>query len=1138
MSNPNEDLFQPDSGLIPERNRNVAPQVFDKETFKPNPSVAIDLLAAPLRGAEGFVQSIYNLADFVTFDALPDYEKRFLGESKTAPGRAVEKISQFLTAFVPVAGQLSKIGSIAKLGTFSQALVKGAAADFLAFDAAEERLSNMLQEIPSLANPVTEFLAADKDDNQITGRLKNAIEGLGLGAVSESVMAGLRLTKAARAAKEGKKTAVELLAESDDIIRKLNTNRGTPVVEKLLPKLAKFDSKIVSAATEEFKSAGTLSTKTLVEMDTVGDLLQTVKSASKITKAKLPDSIKTLSDSAIARRAAKTISTLGGQQEDAILAFWRSQNDIALDEIAEQITAADMMESMARTIQQKAAEVGTTRSADQIAESILLLNKFSALQNRVLNIGSSFGKGLQLQKNINKQLLLSNKLVRDAFIEESGGDGVVLELMESLKRLPTSGEDSLAAVSKTLLQTNAVGGKIFRATQEIFVNGLLSGPTTSIVNFMSTALNTFALPIKGFMGAALSGNSIQMKAFMKQFGTLFGSLGDGMKAAKNFWRTGEGLDGLAKVTSQSDVIQTGAVSTESFTQFKNTLLGSFIDAAGQVVRAPTRALGSADMFFKMLAFKSGVVGDLTEKGLSLVAQGADSEALGRQILSLADGKLDDLVRASSESRAGLEAVNSSIEAGAKGLQQKSIVEETASRLLAEGSEQTQGAIADALDFGLRVADESTFTADLIPGTIGHKIQQFTLRHPTLKFVMPFVRTPLNLTKQAGQHVFSIVSLDDIPIPAISRIQKQQLADLAAGGLRASIAKGRTAAGMAIISSTALLVDRGLITGRGPTDPQARKAMMEAGWQPYSLKVDDKYISYSRLDPLSTLLGLVADLYDLHDQTADEFGEISSNLMSSLALATSRNVTNKTYLQGLSNLISVLEGDERTGMQALKSFGSAAVPNVIPQVIGTLSGDDAIREVRTIFDAIQARIPGLSEGLMPKRNLYGEVVERRRGRILGVNDKFAGVVSPYYVSEATSDPALEEMSRLGYTVRPPAIKQGPLQLIDYTNPGSKQTAYDRWLELHGEVKIGGLTMKDRLSRLVQSKRYQKLPYYINDDSFRNPRELEIQKIVSEYRRKAKQQMLKEFPQLERDMREVKRQQKLISLGIILPNTNQE
>ena len=187
-----------------------------------NKNVVTDVLAAPFRGVEGAVQGIYNLADWVTGDELlPDYNKRFLGRSNTIAGGLVEGVAQFMTGFVPVAGQRGRVGPFAKLSgkvgsktalkiarkskDLSPAEIRklkavkrlgksktekittnvaaGAAADFLVFDAQEERLSNLINMNESLRNPVTEYLASKgEDEGELEGRFKNVIEGLFLEA--------------------------------------------------------------------------------------------------------------------------------------------------------------------------------------------------------------------------------------------------------------------------------------------------------------------------------------------------------------------------------------------------------------------------------------------------------------------------------------------------------------------------------------------------------------------------------------------------------------------------------------------------------------------------------------------------------------------------------------------------------------------------------------------------------------------------------------------------------------------------------------------------------------------------------------------------------------------------------------------
>lgn len=74
----------------------------------------------------------------------------------------------------------------------------GSATDFAVFKPHEERLSNLVESFPELHNPITAYLQAKPDDSAAEGRLKNSLEGLLLGAISEPFIHALRTLKYAR----------------------------------------------------------------------------------------------------------------------------------------------------------------------------------------------------------------------------------------------------------------------------------------------------------------------------------------------------------------------------------------------------------------------------------------------------------------------------------------------------------------------------------------------------------------------------------------------------------------------------------------------------------------------------------------------------------------------------------------------------------------------------------------------------------------------------------------------------------------------------------------------------------------------------------------------------------------------------
>jgi hypothetical protein len=149
-------------------------------------------------------------------------------DNTSGVGGAAAVIAQWGITFVGIGkfAKLAKVPGLAasagtRTGQVAQAAAKGAAADFLAFDGLQNRLSNIVQEYPALENPVTAYLAASPDDSQAEGRLKNALEGLGIGATLDVVLAGFRALRASRAGdKAGVDAAVDEATAAYDGIAK------------------------------------------------------------------------------------------------------------------------------------------------------------------------------------------------------------------------------------------------------------------------------------------------------------------------------------------------------------------------------------------------------------------------------------------------------------------------------------------------------------------------------------------------------------------------------------------------------------------------------------------------------------------------------------------------------------------------------------------------------------------------------------------------------------------------------------------------------------------------------------------------------------------------------------------------------
>jgi len=176
-------------------------------------------------GAELQNPDVVRPADYANIPHLMD-------NPKTVTGGMIKGVVQFLTS-MKIAGKLTALpeaGTVAGSAGYAMTAAKGAVANFVGFDPHQQRLSNLIEKFPALQNPVTEYLASNPDDNAAEGRFKNALEGLGLGVVTDGFLKGVKLLREVSKSKEAAQAGVQKLApqEASDEIAKLLTPEPPP----------------------------------------------------------------------------------------------------------------------------------------------------------------------------------------------------------------------------------------------------------------------------------------------------------------------------------------------------------------------------------------------------------------------------------------------------------------------------------------------------------------------------------------------------------------------------------------------------------------------------------------------------------------------------------------------------------------------------------------------------------------------------------------------------------------------------------------------------------------------------------------------------------------------------------------------
>lgn len=315
------------------------------------------------------------------------------------------------------------------------------------------------------------------------------------------------------------------------------------------------------------------------------------------------------------------------------------------------------------------------------------------------------------------------------------------------------------------------------------------------------------------------------------------------------------------------------------------------------------------------------------------------------------------------------------------------------------------------------AQKQTFTNGL--GTYTKPILQFLNTHQAWRFVVPFFRTPVNLLKWSAVRT---------PLGIFS---KEVRADLMGvhGPVARDLAFTRMALGSAIGGYVAYQVAKDNVTGFGPSNPNERNLWRQTH-QPYSVRIGDTWYSYSRLEPLGSILGLSADMKSLSKEMTDlEVDKLGFLITKSLA----RNLTSKTWLQGPVNLTEAIADPERYGEDYVNKTLGTVIPAGLAQY--ARAQDPYIREAETLLDTIKSRVPGYRETLNIRRDVTGQPLMNEGGF-------WKNFLSPIYTQAAKDDPVIAEMLRLG--VHPGRIAK------DMSGVELTPQEWDSWGSIRGEM----------------------------------------------------------------------------------------
>lgn len=678
---------------------------------------------------------------------------------------------------------------------------------------------------------------------------------------------------------------------------------------------------------------------------------------------------------------------------------------------------------------------------------------------------------------------------------------------------------------------------------DVWINGLLSGPRTLTITAMGGVLTSVLRPIEMVVGGVLTGKPEEIRTAIRQGFSLFRqsqeALSAGWAAAKNrrssltpantvvdIRRGGRINEARAIAAAERGGLPTpGPFDPAVLGVDEDSFVGRTLRVIDRVVGTMTAMIGGIDEAVKTMNIRSMGHAELMRRAERIPG------LTGEQVIERVESQMEKLIvdgQLYSVDRLKREGFRLAARDGLTGVAAVRRMRD----YVAQNFDEELSAVAD---IGLDRAIDVTQTRTLERGTLGHSLQQIVTQHPFLRLVAaPFIRTPTNLL------IFARRRLDLIgPVryagglltgnmPRLEETKNAFLRDMLSGDPRRKAdAVGRVVLGTSVTSAFFGLTAAGKITGKGPDEPNLQRSLRQAGWQPYSLRIGDRWVSYQRLDPWASLIGVAADLYE-YSQWADTSDQNAVEVLgSSVTAAVMNQLTEKSYLTGIRNLVGLMTEPERRAQTYFEQlFGSLLVPGAVASAVD-VGGDSEMREVRGVLDAVRSRIPGLSARLEPRRNLLGEPIARTKR--LGYDElgSLTNIWMPIAYSEVSDSVVDTGLAELHHGFGAPQTSRGGVDLLAFRSK-SGQTAFDRWQELHGQVTVRGKTLRQSLSALFQSGDYQRLPREGSPD-IESPRVGIVENMIRQYRDVAFDRVLKEYPALRVQYRELGLLKRRRSLG---------
>lgn len=335
----------------------------------------------------------------------------------------------------------------------------------------------------------------------------------------------------------------------------------------------------------------------------------------------------------------------------------------------------------------------------------------------------------------------------------------------------------------------------------------------------------------------------------------------------------------------------------------------------------------------------------------------------------------------------------------------------------------------------------------------------------LKIIAPFMKIGSQVTRNAF--------LERTPLGLADR---QIRGAVLSNGAASDLQLAKMTAGIGLAATAVLATLEGHVTGDGPSDPN-RRAVWLLSHRPNTLRIGDVTIPYQGLGNLGMLFRFAANMTETaQGWDEQDGGKLAVDVLEGI----SRSILDENFMRGVKDALDAVYHPQEYGPGYLRNFAANWLPYSVGLGQVARLVDPAERQAKTVWQAVENRIPLLSEQLQPRRDRFGEPIPNITGLPQGL-----GPAARY-----AADPVTQAMERLQLGVAPLEKRVRGVALDDQQ--------YDEFSRLAGRLA------KARLDLVIGLPGFGQLPAEAQIDL--------IHRTISASRENARAALLLHYPQL--------------------------